>query len=262
VEDNAINRAVAAGILGRKGHTLVHAANGIEAVAAVTGQSFDVILMDIQMPEMDGIEATKRIRQLETAISRHTPIVAMTAHAMAGDRERCLAAGMDDYISKPIRPEDLQKVLCAIESTGTASASVTKPATVHTHGELREICDGDDELVAELIALFRSDTPQLLDVIRAAASTRDARGLAAGAHKLLSSLAAFGATHACEMVRQLEQQGQQAQFERADDRLAELEREIDIIHSCLAGYPSPACAPISPLRLMMHGVREHSIVRG
>ncbi len=110
-EDNLINRAVATGILEKRGHLLVHAANGREAVEALNRASFDLVLMDIQMPEMDGLEATRLIREMESVVGHHTPIVAMTAHAMAGDRETCLAAGMDDYISKPLRKEDLFKVL-------------------------------------------------------------------------------------------------------------------------------------------------------
>jgi signal transduction histidine kinase/AmiR/NasT family two-component response regulator len=110
-EDNLVNRAVATGILKKQGHVLVHAGNGGEAVEAFSDGSFDLILMDVQMPEMDGFEATRRIRELEEATGGHIPIVAMTAHAMAGDRERCLAAGMDDYVSKPLRKEDLLRVL-------------------------------------------------------------------------------------------------------------------------------------------------------
>jgi len=110
-EDNVINRAVATSILEKHGHSLVHADNGREAVAAVARETFDLILMDVQMPEMDGLEATRRIRELEGATGRHTRIVAMTAHAMAGDRERCLAAGMDDYVSKPLRKGDLLRAL-------------------------------------------------------------------------------------------------------------------------------------------------------
>jgi CheY-like chemotaxis protein len=235
-DDNAINRAVAAGILSRKGHTLVHAANGLEAVDAFTAQKFDVILMDIQMPEMDGFAATARIREIEKTTGRHTPIVAMTAHAMAGDRERCLAAGMDDYISKPIRAAELQRVLGGVDSSASVPPAATRQASVHTHAELREICDGDDELVADLIALFRTDTPQLLEVLRAAVTKRDAAGVAAGAHKLLSSLGAFGAMHASDLVRQLEQQGQQGTLNGAEERVANVAREIDRIHSSLARY--------------------------
>jgi signal transduction histidine kinase len=110
-EDNLINRAVATGILEKQGHVLVHATTGREAVEVFGDGCFDLILMDVQMPEMDGFEATRRIRELEEGTGVHTTIVAMTAHAMAGDRERCLAAGMDDYVSKPLRKEDLLRLL-------------------------------------------------------------------------------------------------------------------------------------------------------
>jgi two-component system, sensor histidine kinase and response regulator len=110
-EDNAINRALAAGLLGKRGHSLVHAANGREVVEAAAREAFDLIFMDVQMPEMDGFEATRRIRESEQETGRYTPIAAMTAHAMADDRERCLAAGMDDYISKPFRKVELLALL-------------------------------------------------------------------------------------------------------------------------------------------------------
>jgi signal transduction histidine kinase/CheY-like chemotaxis protein len=110
-EDNMINRAVASGILEKRGHSLVHAATGCEAVEAAAREPFDLIFMDVQMPDMDGFEATRRIREFEQAFNRHTPIAAMTAHAMEGDRERCLAAGMDDYISKPLQKAELLELL-------------------------------------------------------------------------------------------------------------------------------------------------------
>jgi two-component system sensor histidine kinase/response regulator len=105
---------VAAAILGKCGHTIVHAVNGREAVEAAAREAFDIIFMDVQMPEMDGFEATRRIREGEEAAGRHTPIVAMTAHVMAGDRERCLTAGMDDYLSKPLNKIDLFGILDAV----------------------------------------------------------------------------------------------------------------------------------------------------
>jgi CheY-like chemotaxis protein len=110
-EDNVVNRALATAILEKCGHTLVHAANGREAVAAALRERFDVILMDVQMPDMDGFEATRLIRAAEQSTGRHTPIAAMTAHAMAGDRERCLAGGMDDYLSKPLQKAGLFALL-------------------------------------------------------------------------------------------------------------------------------------------------------
>jgi two-component system, sensor histidine kinase and response regulator len=111
VEDNAVHRIVATAILRQNGHTLVHAADGVEAVEISRSESFDLILMDVQMPEMDGFEAARRIRQAEHETGRHTPIVALTAHAMDGDRERCLEAGMDDYLSKPLKKADMLALL-------------------------------------------------------------------------------------------------------------------------------------------------------
>jgi PAS domain S-box-containing protein len=118
-EDNIVNRAVAAAILEKCGHSLVHAANGREAVEAAAREAFDLIFMDVQMPEMDGYEATRRIRAAEQTTGRHTQIVAMTAHAMAGDRERCLRAGMDDYLSKPLDKAELFAIIDRVPHPGT-----------------------------------------------------------------------------------------------------------------------------------------------
>jgi CheY-like chemotaxis protein len=111
VEDNVVNQRVAAAMLEKRGHSVAIASNGREALDVIDAESFDLVLMDVQMPEMDGLEATQVIRKREKGQGRHVPIVAMTAHAMKGDRERCLAAGMDDYISKPIRETDLFLVI-------------------------------------------------------------------------------------------------------------------------------------------------------
>jgi two-component system sensor histidine kinase/response regulator len=111
VEDNAVNQALAVRLLEKRGHTVTVAGNGKEALAALEGDSFDLVLMDIQMPEMDGFKATAAIRAKEKSFGGHLPVIAMTAHAMVGDRERCLNAGMDDYITKPIRPEGLDDLL-------------------------------------------------------------------------------------------------------------------------------------------------------
>jgi signal transduction histidine kinase/CheY-like chemotaxis protein len=111
VEDNAVNRILAIRLLEKRGHAVVAAINGKEALAAMERQSFDLVFMDVQMPEMDGFEATAALRNREKSTGEHLPVVAMTAHAMVGDRQRCLDAGMDDYITKPIRPEELSEIL-------------------------------------------------------------------------------------------------------------------------------------------------------
>ena len=106
-EDNRVNQQLAARLLEKRGHSVVVAGNGREAIMALEKQSFDLVLMDVEMPEMDGLEATAAIREKEKGSGTHLPIVAMTAQAMTGDRERCLAGGMDDYLSKPIHKDDL-----------------------------------------------------------------------------------------------------------------------------------------------------------
>ena len=113
-EDSVMNQKLAVALLRRQGHTVTIANNGKEAVNAIGGESFDLILMDISMPEMDGLEATAAIRANQLASGMHTPIIAMTAHALVGDRDRCLEAGMDAYVAKPIRPQELYRTMAAL----------------------------------------------------------------------------------------------------------------------------------------------------
>jgi two-component system sensor histidine kinase/response regulator len=121
-EDNVINQKLAVRILEQRGHKVTVANNGREALEALDKAEFDVVLMDVQMPEMDGFQATAALRARERETKRHLPVVAMTAHAMAGDREKCLMAGMDDYVAKPLKPVDLFQTLeRAVERTGKES---------------------------------------------------------------------------------------------------------------------------------------------
>jgi CheY-like chemotaxis protein len=240
-EDNVINRAVATGVLEKQGHLLVHAGNGLEVLRALEAQSFDLIFMDVQMPEMDGFQATDRIREMETVSGGHVPIVAMTAHAMAGDRERCLAAGMDDYIAKPLRKEDVFRVL---EEWGSLSSCADEPRaeqlaherSVYSREELLAQCEGDDELMRRLIGLFQENTARLLDGLRGAVARRSSRDLGAGAHALRSSLGAFGADNAIHLAQQLELHAGKQCYEHTDRTFAALERETDKIHAALADF--------------------------
>jgi two-component system sensor histidine kinase/response regulator len=127
VEDNAVNRTLIARLLEKRGHTVVSAQNGRKALEMLEDQNFDIILMDIQMPEMDGFEATKRIREKETVSGAHQPIIALTAHAMIGDRERCMASGMDDYLNKPIRPDELDEILERYLALRSQSSDAIEP---------------------------------------------------------------------------------------------------------------------------------------
>jgi two-component system sensor histidine kinase/response regulator len=233
-EDNLVNRAVATGILEKAGHVLVHVATGREAVEAFSDGSFDLILMDVQMPEMDGFEATRRIRELEESTGGHTRIVAMTAHAMAGDRERCLAAGMDDYVSKPLRKEDLLRALVGGSARATGDMEETAPP--FSREQLLSQCDGDEELMRKLVSIFHEGTPQIVQAIGEAVEKRDGPALAAHSHKLLSSLGAFGAGNARILALRLERHGQDNNFEGARERSTELEREADKIYTALADF--------------------------
>ena len=191
-----------------------------------------MILMDVQMPEMDGFEATRRIRELEEATGGHIRIAAMTAHAMAGDRERCLAAGMDDYVSKPLRKEDLLRTLDGARTTRNHLETGTR--FLYTREELLSQCDGDEELMSELVSIFRDNTPEIVHAIGEAVEKRQAPALATQSHKLLSSMGAFGADHARTLALRLEKHGQQNDFDGAKERFTELERETHKIYAALA----------------------------
>jgi CheY-like chemotaxis protein len=127
-EDNAVNRQLVTALLGKRGHTIVSVVNGREAIAAVAKNAFDIVLMDVQMPEMDGLEASTAIRQMEALTGAHVPIIALTAHAMKGDREICIAAGMDEYLSKPINPKQLFALIESLTGRpGTTPDGVMPP---------------------------------------------------------------------------------------------------------------------------------------
>jgi CheY-like chemotaxis protein len=128
-EDNAVNQKLARHLLEKRGHTVITAQDGLEALAVLEKETVDLILMDVQMPGMDGVAATRVIRARETACGRHLPIVALTAHAMSGDRDYCLEAGMDDYLTKPIRAEDLHRVLVSVGAPGYSGRGNRRKAT-------------------------------------------------------------------------------------------------------------------------------------
>jgi PAS domain S-box-containing protein len=230
-EDNLVNQRIALAHLKKMNYSCDTVANGLEVLAALGRIPYDLVLMDVQMPEMDGFEATRRIRELEIATGRRTRIVAMTAHAMAGDRERCLAAGMDDYVSKPLRKEDL---LRAFQSAGLqGDKDKNEKIFVYSRAEMLAQCDGDEELMGELVSIFQENTPQIVQSIGDAIEKRDAPALAVSAHKLLSSVGAFGAIEAGTLARRLERHGQENDFRGAKERFTELERETDKIYAAL-----------------------------
>jgi CheY-like chemotaxis protein len=182
-EDNVVNQRLAVSLLEKRGHQVVVAGNGRGALAALDRDRFDAVLMDVQMPDMDGFEATATIRAREAATGGHTPIIAMTAHSLKGDRERCLEAGMDAYVSKPLHPQQLFEALASVvpqvsNAEGAVSTATAADAakTFNRAAALKRV-DGDVELMKELVGLFLGECPQWLGEIREALSCRDATKL-------------------------------------------------------------------------------------
>lgn len=245
-EDNIVNQKLAVRLLEKRGHAVTVASNGRVAVDTWAGKPFDVVLMDVQMPEIDGFAATAEIRARESGTGRHTPIVAMTAHAMKGDEERCLAAGMDGYTSKPLQAQEL---FAAVErfANGGASAAPPSSPTPTTAGfesaanaihfdkavALRRVA-GDEELLHELIQEFQKDCPHLLDDIRRSVAARDTDTLRRAAHTLRGSVGTFGTCVVSELALKLETAARNDCLDGAEQDLSQLESAIEQLGPALA----------------------------
>jgi len=229
-EDNPVNQQLAVRVLEKRGHIVTVAANGAEALALLEGSRFDLVLMDVQMPTMNGFQATAAIRKQEETAGKHLPIIAMTAHAMEGDRERCLAAGMDAYVAKPIKVADL---IVAIENLYCTS-EVSERAATTTHREREPIdtesalanVEGDAELLKNLSAEFLRDLPEMLSNIREAITARNANGIERAAHKLKGCVGNFAAQPVFDAAARLEVLGRDSSLNVAESAYAELEKEI------------------------------------
>jgi CheY-like chemotaxis protein/HPt (histidine-containing phosphotransfer) domain-containing protein len=224
-EDNAVNRRVALSILGKRGHHVTVAVNGLEALAAIERESFDLVLMDVQMPEMGGLEATVAIRERERKAGGHLRIVALTAHAMKGDQERCLAAGMDGYLVKPI---DRQALIAVVEqgTTGTRTVAVETPSQVFNWTTLVDQLGGDDALAHEVLGLFVEDCPIQLTAIRSAIQRGDAKALTIAAHTLKGAAASLTARGVEDAARELEMLGRESLMQATNPPLRRLEHEV------------------------------------
>jgi CheY-like chemotaxis protein len=224
-EDNSVNQRFAVRILEKWGHFVHVVSNGREAVEAVADQQFDAVLMDVQMPEMGGYEATRLIRQAESSSGRHIPIIAMTAHAMKGDREKCLSAGMDAYVAKPISPRELAAVLQA-----TVRRCAPGPAPKATAGDFaakRQIIlqrmDGDAELLRELAAAFIVNSEELIKEMRSAIDAHDFTALRRAAHTYKGSAALFELSNIVERSHSLELMAEERNLQEAATLVVDLE---------------------------------------
>jgi signal transduction histidine kinase/CheY-like chemotaxis protein len=237
-DDNAVNRKLALRILEKRQCVVETAGSGRDVLRAWSQQAFDIILMDVQMPEMDGLEATAAIRKKEKSTGKHVPIVAVTAHAMKGDRERCLASGMDGYIAKPIQAKELFAEIERLLSTSVQGPDATgrEAATACVVDEtlLRERVDNDEQLLQELTELFRLDCPKLLQQIEEAIASQDPRALELAAHALKGAVATFAAKPAFDAALTLETMGRDNQISGAKRAYKLLATEIDRLQSALA----------------------------
>jgi PAS domain S-box-containing protein len=244
-EDNVVNRRLVVSMLEKRGHAVTVAHNGREALSALSQAAFDVVLMDVQMPEMDGLEATAAIRADERGTGRHQPIVAMTAHALQADREACLAAGMDAYLAKPVKAADVLSAIASVtREAAPARSSCEEPGSsaVFDAQALLERVEGDRELMRELVALFLSESPQLLkDAVRCV-EQEDAAGLRRAAHTL-KSVANFGAKDAYAAARALEGLAADGNFAQAPQALAELEGQTTRLSHALREFLGEQVAP-------------------
>ena len=238
-EDNVVNQKLAVRLLEKAGHRVVLAGTGKQALSAweqAASPGFDLVLMDIQMPEMDGMEVTAAIRERESSTGKHIPIIAMTAHAMRGDKERYLAGGMDGYVSKPIDPHLLFAEIerCIAHTEGKTGPVIHSP-DLREHDQcehldrpsLLERVEGDEELLVEMIHLFLEDAPRLMAAMRAALDHGDMPVLERSAHSMKGAAGNLSAHVTVAAAAQLEKDAKNGEVESSGVSLQALEGAVD-----------------------------------
>src|SRR2546428_690080 len=235
VEDNPVNQHLARMILEKEGHAVVLARNGHEALARHGAERFDVVLMDVQMPEMDGLEATAAIRRLESQTGAHVPIIGVAAHAMKGDRERCLGAGMDGYVLKPIRPEALLDSIDATVKLHPQGALAPAPdgPRVLDDRDLLALVGNDVDTVSELARLFLEDGPRRLADIEAGLGAHDHEAVRIAAHTLKGSAGSICGRRTADAARRVVQFAAARDLTGARIAFAALAREVGELQQAL-----------------------------
>ncbi|MBF0474504.1 MAG: response regulator [Deltaproteobacteria bacterium] len=241
-EDNFINQQMTRTTLTKRGHTVVIAGNGIDVLEALAKDKFDLILMDVQMPGMDGIQATAAIREKEKCTGEHIRIIALTAHAQKTDRDRCLAAGMDDYLTKPVRPSELIK---CIENAG--SCPIPEPDAAQDESvdllEFKNRCSGDQRLIRQLVLLFFENYHKYLADIREAIDRRDPRDLEYRAHFLKGVLTNFSARSARVIAARLEEMAKDEKLNDVESVYSAMEEQMARVKLCLETIITPTADP-------------------
>jgi CheY-like chemotaxis protein len=233
-EDNPTNQKLVSALLEQQGHTVAIVSNGRLAVERAAQEPFDLILMDVQMPEMSGLEAAAAIREAEQGTGRHIPIVALTARAMASDREQCLAAGMDAYVSKPVRSDELLSAIDTMTVSPTAGASPSALRSTPNHTPAGQVdlsallngFNGRTDLVKEVIDVFLTDAPAMLTRLKEAVHAWNATEVAAAAHAIKGSAGLFSQGEAYTQAGSLEQRARNGDREGADRACGAIERSV------------------------------------
>jgi two-component system sensor histidine kinase/response regulator len=238
-EDNPVNQKLALRLLEKRGHQVLVASNGKQALAQMYARPFDLVLMDVQMPEMDGLEATKLLREREKSSGHHQAVVAMTALVMKGDRERCIEAGMDNYLSKPIRSQELDDMLDGFMNRNYSTVASVGPSATQLPAvcaeELLERVDGDRIFVQELVDIFRADYPLQISSMREAVEKSDSATLQRAGHTLKGALKNLAAPTASILASELEEMGKSGENDLAASKIAQLETEVIRVVDALEG---------------------------
>ena len=241
-EDNSVNQRLATRLLEREGHSVFIAGSGQEALHAferhqLDHNQFDLILMDVQMPDLDGLQATARIREAERGSTHRVPIIAMTAQAAESDRLRCLESGMDAYVTKPVHVPALMKMIESVVPGGNSMNADSISAESSVEAQLQQLDEslalsrvgGDVELLKEVVELFLDDYPSTFEKIKGAVASRDATALEHHAHSLKGSVSTFGANRAFEAAFTLEKQGRSGDLRGAQESLLHLEQALEAL---------------------------------
>ncbi len=234
-EDSPTNRTIVVKLLERRGFEVVTAADGVEAIEAWTSNAFDAILMDVQMPRKDGLTATREIRAAEVGTSDHIPIIALTAHALKGDRDRCLAAGMDEYLTKPLRFDDLLAALARISEDSeveevhqTENRPRPSPLVFNRAAALQTM-GGQFGVMKDVLEVFIKGYPQEMGVLDSAVSRQDAELIAESSHKLKGELGAIGAEAAYLAAALLNKVAREGRIDSIMEAWSVLRYEIDLL---------------------------------
>ena len=216
-------------MLEKMGHQPTVARDGREALATLEAASYDLIFMDVQMPEMDGLTATRKIREREKQTGRHVPIIAMTAHAMKGDQQRCLEAGMDGYLTKPVSSPQIAEVIARVlgaETTPPPKLQAQEKRAGWDRAAALERVEGDAALLADLVQVFLEELPEQLDTLQQGIAAADFEAIERTAHTLKGELVYLGLTEEAEKAKELEHKGRDRNIKAAQEIMPEFKAQL------------------------------------